>query len=346
MSKEEALVSRELNQAFIELIGTAASPDFAPRALESQPLAIFLSSISVLIFATLAAAAGYSLGTAGRMVSIIQLVVLSLLFEALFISVLKSEGRPLTLVLSLVLAWSGGILLKHWDGRRRQLENQYYELKLRNRELMESRLALVKQDETERRLLAADLHDQVLNDLKALKSKIDRFADSKDPSLPDEIRTLLNQAMNEIRNIMDSLSPVVLEHFGLASAVEECLERGAARANFEIEFSQDVPSDELKSMPMVTQQLVYRLVQESITNICKHAQASSVGASLAKEGKDLVIRIYDDGKGMDMMKASDTSRGLRYMRLRAGLIGGNIAWQSPNPGNGKGTLVEIRCPLD
>lgn len=340
----ESRASNELVSAFTQLAGQAL-PVLPARSDLSSALTTTMLVTGLILFAFLATLAGYSLKKAGRIVSLLQLLLIGAILEAIVAHVLSHETRPITLFLATVFGLLSGIALKRFDDHRRAMENQYYELKLRNRELTESRLALVKQDETERRLLAADLHDQVLNDLKALKQKIDNYSDSRDEQLPEDIRKLLNQAMNEIRNVMDSLSPVVLEHFGLGSAVEECLEKGAARSGFNIEFTQEVTTDRLKQISMVEQQLLYRLVQESITNICKHAAASVVSATLLEERQDLVIRIADDGKGMDLSRSSDASRGLKYMRLRVGLIGGAIAWQSPDPKTGRGTVVEIRCPI-
>jgi signal transduction histidine kinase len=101
---------------------------------------------------------------------------------------------------------------------------------------------------------------------------------------------------------------------------------------------------DLTVLSMVEQSLLYRLVQESITNACKHAEASTVRTVVEMDGNHLVISVADDGKGIDKAKWRDDSRGVRYMRQRADLIGASIAWR---PGEGdKGTVVEIRMNLD
>jgi len=94
---------------------------------------------------------------------------------------------------------------------------------------------------------------------------------------------------------------------------------------------------------MVEQSLLYRLVQESITNICKHAGATVVRGTVEMEGEHLLIKVTDNGRGIDPAKLREDSRGVRYMRQRADLIGATIAWR---PGeDGKGTTVEIRIIL-
>jgi signal transduction histidine kinase len=291
-----------------------------------------------------AGTAGYALKGAVRVIVLFQICLLSIVLAGLICMFSPLGVKPAMLVLSIILGSMSGWILKMFEERRRRTEAQFIELKLREKELLDSRMTLVKQDETERRLLAADLHDQVLNDLKALKTKVDKFAKTGDNALTAEIFAGVDSSMVEIRNIMDALSPVVLEHFGLASAAEECLERGAERAGYQIDFDNKADSKVLKGLSQVEQQLIYRLIQESITNTCKHANAKRVSISLTNDDSQLVIRVRDDGKGIASEKLAD-SRGLRYMRLRAGLVGAAVSWLSPDPESGHGTLVEIRQPL-
>jgi signal transduction histidine kinase len=307
------------------------------------PSAFFMFSLSV-IAAFGAGTACYALKDVVRAFAAFQICLLAIVTAGLLHLFLPIAVKPAMLVLSVIFGTIFGWLLKMLEERRRKIEAQLVELKLREKELLESRMTLVKQDETERRLLAADLHDQVLNDLKALKTKIDKFGKTADSELPGQILSGVDSSMVEIRNIMDALSPVVLEHFGLASAAEECLERGGQRAGFMIDFDNQVDAKVLKGLSQVEQQLLYRLIQESITNTCKHSKAKRVSISIESEPAQLLIRIKDDGTGIAPSAMAD-SRGLRYMRLRAGLIGAAVAWLSPDPMSGKGTVVEIRHPL-
>lgn len=251
--------------------------------------------------------------------------------------------HPVGFMAALVIGLGAGVFWRVREAQRRQAEATYYELKLKNRELMETRLELLKQDEMERRILAADLHDQVLNDLKQVVQRFEKYVSEPDPENAEKIMILTRQVMLEIREVMDSLSPSVLEHLGLGAAIEDCLRRGADRSGFRTRFKSRVDNEELDCLSMVEKGLLYRLVQESITNICKHAGASTVRAVMELEEDELVIRVTDDGKGIDPAKARGDSRGLKYMRYRADLIGATISWK---PGeNGKGTTVEIRINL-
>lgn len=304
---------------------------------------IFMLAISALA-AMAGAISGYILKGPVRWIVLLLAALLLLVLTGIIAFFLPLSLRPAMLILSAFFGTMAGCLLKDKERRTLQTEAQLLELKLREKELLESRLALVKQDETERRLLAADLHDQVLNDLKALKTKIDKFGKTGDSQLPGEILTGVDSSMAEIRNIMDALSPVVLEQFGLASAAEECLERGAQRAGYAIEFENKTDKSTLEGLSQVEQQLLYRLIQESITNTCKHSKAKRVCMSIESEDRELIIRIKDDGTGIAAPSVAQ-SRGLRYMRLRAGLIGAAVVWRSPAPDMDSGTMVEIRHPL-
>lgn len=338
---DEPRLSLELATGLQQLFSfSGAAKGLVIADMASETLMFFLAALAAFGAGT----ASYALRDVVRAFVTFQIALLSTVAVGLLYLFLPIAVKPVMLTISVGLGATCGWLLKMLEERRRKTEAQLVELKLREKELLESRMTLVKQDETERRLLAADLHDQVLNDLKALKTKIDKFGKTGDSELPGQIFAGVDSSMVEIRNIMDALSPVVLEHFGLASAAEECLERGGQRAGFAIDFDNKADATVLKGLSQVEQQLLYRLIQESITNTCKHAQAKRVSISLENEPAQLLICIKDDGKGIAADRMAD-SRGLRYMRLRAGLIGAAVAWLSPDPKSGKGTVVEIRHPL-
>jgi signal transduction histidine kinase len=121
------------------------------------------------------------------------------------------------------------------------------------------------------------------------------------------------------------------------------LRRGAERGGFKARFKSKIKVGDLDHLSMVEQSLLYRLVQESITNICKHAQASEVRANIEISRGHLLIQVIDNGKGIEFGKLKEDSRGVRYMRQRGDLIGAKIIW-TPAEG-GRGTMVEIRMDL-
>lgn len=296
-----------------------------------------------LLFASASTWAGFKLAPFARIIVGIQLFVMSLFYQWALWQWMALAGHPVGYSAAILIGCLAGGALRQLELARRESESRYYELKIRNKELQETRLSLVKQDEVERRMLAADLHDQVLNDMKQLVQRFEDYVANADQEALTKCRDLSGKVMHEIREVMDSLCPSVLEHLGLVAAIEDAVRKGGERSGFKVRFRGKIDSDELRGLSIVEQSLVYRLVQESITNICKHANASTVRATVDKVDECLLITINDDGKGLDPAKQRNDSRGLKYMRLRADLIGATIAWKQGE--NDKGTKVEIRLDL-
>lgn len=285
----------------------------------------------------------YRFGKTARLIVTMQLLLLTLILQAVVWSFVHIPGHPVSLTVALLCGAVFGHLFKKYERRELRFEAQFHEISARNRELLEARLQLVKQDEIDRRILAADLHDQVLNDLKQVRQVLHDSKERLGDDSHNKIDNLMSKAMTGIREVMDSLAPSDLEHLGLIGAMEEALEKGESRAGYRSRFRSSVEDDELEILNMVEQTLLYRLVQESVTNICKHAKAEIVKGEVSKTGDMLVVRITDNGKGIDWDNFSQESRGLRYMRQRADLIGATIAWM---PGEkGVGTTVEIKLNL-
>jgi signal transduction histidine kinase len=282
---------------------------------------------------------GFLLNPAGKIVLTVQLTFFSLIFQWLTWRLFGAPGAPLSYFVCILSALALGSLRKHMDRTAARSEAQKVELQLRNQEILDSRILLVKQDEMERRLLAADLHDQVLNDLKNVLRSIQANEEAPNSVSTREICESINEVMQEVRLIMDNLCPYSLEHFGLGAALEEVLEKSAKKGGFKVRFKQSCGKELLASLSQVDQQLIYRLVQESLTNIVKHAQAKVVRVEVEQDHDQIVFRIRDDGQGFDLTRVGGASRGLTYMQLRAALIGGSVSWQSEI---GKGTTAEIR----
>lgn len=315
-----------------------ASKSAAGPAILNMTLLIQTSLLCT--FAVPAVWSGYKLSGAGKLVVSFQIFILGMIAEVAVWKYLNVSGMPLTLALLIAGALFVGRLVRKNHDERVLFDSKTIELELRNRELTESRLAMVKQDESERRLLAADLHDQVLNDLRIVFQKFENYATLPTIEGRDEISVLMKQSMTDVREIMDDLCPTMLSEFGLPAAVEDRLDKAADAAGFSVRFTNTVKAEVIDLLSVVEQQLIYRLVQESITNVRKHAEATILRVDMSIEEDQMVIRVVDNGKGINPFKASESSRGLVYMRLRAALIGAKIFWQTA-PG-GSGTTVEIR----
>lgn len=282
------------------------------------------------------------------LVVFIQLLGVSLLLDWVAWKYLHISLAPVTFVVSIILGLAGGFAIRRWDDENVRMHSRFYQLKVRNNELRDVRLQMVRQDEVERRMLAADLHDQVLNDMKRLRKKFEAYAKDRTDEQKAEIDQILATTMVEIREVMDSLCPSALEHLGLTAALEDCARKAGEKGGFKARCKSKVEDADVEKLSLVEQSLLYRLVQEALTNVIKHAEAKTVRINTEKDGESLLVTVSDDGKGLPEGKVNEESRGLRYMRQRADLIGATISFRAgdvvANPGN-PGTVVEIRIDL-
>lgn len=221
-----------------------------------------------------------------------------------------------------------------------------------HQELLEGIMQIITLAEGERKLLAADLHDQTLTDLRELSRLARRLYEKSDERLPDDVREGLGQittgleaAMDEVRRAMESLSPSALDTLGLLPAIEGRLARAPARAArpFGTRFICRVVEEEI-TLTDIERLLVYRIVQEALNNISKHSEAQLCELVVTREGRELLIRVTDDGRGMSGTIDEGASRGLTNMRYRARLIGASVTWAEG--AQGRGTTVELRVPLN
>lgn len=207
---------------------------------------------------------------------------------------------------------------------------------------------LINVSEMEKARLARELHDEmganlssISMDLSAVAARLCGCA----PELAGQLRrakaTLL-ETVELKRRIVEDLRPSLLDNLGLSAALRSyCAEFGRiGRLACEIEIEID---DIDRADPTLTI-AVFRIVQESLTNILKYARAGRVGVSLGRVGHDLSLRIVDDGVGIaGAALATPMSHGLLGMRERARLLGGTLTIGRGR--DGRGTCVEARIPL-
>lgn len=317
----------------LKLSNQAPSITKVPELL-TIALLMLLSTVSLLAWSRLE-------GTPRKIVTL-QLVALILIVQMIGLAINLPINNILALSVGVVSGIIFGLAVKTVRSSKLTAEAGAHEVEGLRRELLESKLQMIKEDEVERRVLAGDLHDQVLNDLKVVKNKIAE-AENLDPDTRSEIDKLIVEAMHQIREVMDSLSPAVLEHLGFAAAVEDCIRVGCERAALKARFKSEVDEAALKFLSPTEQTLIYRLVQETVTNIRKHAQAKTVRGRITIDSGNLLVEVSDDGVGFNAGEKPEDSRGLRYMRQRASIIGAKVDW---TPGeNGRGTHVAIKMPI-
>jgi signal transduction histidine kinase len=209
------------------------------------------------------------------------------------------------------------------------------EAEARMREL--SRRLLVVQEE-ERRALARELHDEVGQQLGAIKLNLKALAaTARDPTRIEDGLAIVDATIAHIRDRALELRPALLDDLGLAAALEWLCRQQAQRSGTSIQFQ----ASPLPALPAELATALYRIAQEGITNALKHASASAIGVSLRTDGNRLDVEVADNGKGFDPATAA-AGIGLPGMRERASSLGGALGIDSKP---GLGTKLFARFPL-
>ena len=191
--------------------------------------------------------------------------------------------------------------------------------------------------ENERKRIAAELHDEVGQSMTGVLLILDRVAGE----VPADRRELFAEAqeatrrsVEEVRRIAQELRPELLEHLGLVSALKSLATRVSEHAGLQLEWSF------ARGLPPLSPDVelaVFRVAQESLTNIARHADAGHVWLSLQPGHESVVLRVVDDGRGMN---GSADGGGVRGMRERAVLVGAALAIKPARTGG-----VEVRLEV-
>jgi signal transduction histidine kinase len=192
----------------------------------------------------------------------------------------------------------------------------------------------------ERQRLARELHDSVSQALYgiALGARTARTLLDRDPSAAvepvDYILSLAEAGLAEMRALIFELRPESLENEGLNAAIRKHVEAVQARHGIHVDF---LPCEE-PDLPLAVKEAVYRIAQESLTNVVKHSQATQVRVRLASTGAGLQLEVADNGTGFDASSDFPGHLGLRSMRERAERSGGRLEISSEA---GVGTRVIV-----
>jgi len=207
------------------------------------------------------------------------------------------------------------------------------------RQLLERVIAT---QEDERKRIARELHDSTSQNLTSLMVGIKTMsATCKDPvmqSEADKLRNVAAQTLDEIHNISMRLRPRVLDDIGLSAALEKLVSEWQARYKTPIDLLLQCGP---QRMPAEIETAIYRIVQEALTNIARHASARAVSVLVEERNGHLLTVVEDDGRGFDSAgKTGDGHLGLVGMRERAELLDGRLTIES-SPESGTSIYVEI-----
>jgi two-component system sensor histidine kinase UhpB len=196
----------------------------------------------------------------------------------------------------------------------------------------------LRAQEAERLRIARGLHDEVGQVLTGVLLQLDSLAVDENRRQIEETKHAVRQTLEEVRRIAQELRPEMLEHLGLVSALTELTRKFAEQSGIDLSrgFAGQLPplSDEAEIA-------IYRVAQESLTNVARHAQASHVEVTLEPGPHSVVLRVVDDGRGLPGVETSANGHGgLRGMRERALLVSGALAIKRSDTGG-----VEVRLEV-
>lgn len=199
--------------------------------------------------------------------------------------------------------------------------------------------------DAERRRWARELHDETLQGLGGLRVLLSSARRGDDLELAKsamgEAIEHIEQEIANLRSIITELRPAALDELGLRTAIEALLDRHREQSGFEVEGELELPgvSKEGARLSEDLETTVYRLVQEALTNVAKHARASRVRVTVVESDGELRVEVQDDGTGFDPELSSD-GFGLAGMRERVALAGGTLSVDS----GAQGTIIEVCLP--
>ena len=222
-----------------------------------------------------------------------------------------------------------------------QLEEQ--SIKLEEERILRIK-SLFDGQEIERQRLSRELHDSLGQSILALKMKFERIRETSDEKkliIISETEELFFKIMTEIRNISNDLMPAVLTEFGLLMAIKKIVREFSANTNIEIEFNSNI-TNEIFDKKIETH--IYRIVQEALSNIQKHSQASKVKLLINKLNNNIELFINDNGKGFILNKnVQIKGNGISNIKERINLLGGKVDYVS---NINKGTSIKCIIPIN
>jgi signal transduction histidine kinase len=202
---------------------------------------------------------------------------------------------------------------------------------------------VVAAQELERRRLARELHDETGQSLTSILlglRSLEEFVDSDDErAAVADIRRLAVETLQDVRRLAVELRPKALDDFGLEAALERLTDNFREQTGLTVDFVAGLGDEQL---PAEVATALYRIVQEGLTNVVKHAHAQTVSILLTRKNGHVALVIEDDGGGFDPEGPAD-GFGIQGMRERVDLLGGSLQVES-RTGAGTTLAVEVAAP--
>lgn len=227
-------------------------------------------------------------------------------------------------------------------GDRRRAE---FELRESHRQLRELASSLQAVREEERTSIARELHDELGQQLLRLRMDLS-WLSGRIKELPpavrekvDDMKQFIAGTVDTLRRVTTRLRPPLLDELGLAEAARWQFDDFARRTGIIVESNIDIADETLDERTSIN---IFRILQESLTNVARHSRANKVEVSLNKSGTTLVLEIRDNGRGSELGRRQEMGHGLVGIRERTLLLGGTMEIDA-TPGSG--FFLKIRIPL-
>jgi two-component system sensor histidine kinase UhpB len=205
---------------------------------------------------------------------------------------------------------------------------------------------LVQAEEAERKRIARELHDRVGQALSALNINLDIVlrSDALAPAARQRLAdsaNLVESTLHSMEGVMAELRPPLLDEYGLGAALAWHAEEFARRTGIKVSVD-DEAAEAVRSLRLEAALALYRIAQEALNNVLKHARAAAVRIEVTLDGNDVVLSVQDDGAGFDFAHVPRGRLGMTTMRERAEAAGGRVQVDSAP---GRGTRVVATVPI-
>jgi signal transduction histidine kinase len=235
------------------------------------------------------------------------------------------------------------LALGHQVGTALENADLYSRLQSRTNELARLSSRMVQQHEDERRRLSRELHDETAQVFSAVKMELGLLRQklhADEAARLDQVLGLIDTGIRSIRNVTNDLRPSLLDDLGLLPALRSLVAEFAERSG--IATTLEEPS----MLPMLSPEAelaLFRCLQEALTNVLRHAHATSVNVAILDAGTGIILRVSDNGQGLPPELERNGHMGLAGMRERIGSVGGTLQLRSPGDAV-NGTTLEVLVP--
>lgn len=245
----------------------------------------------------------------------------------------KSKQIWLLISITIILLLAGAFLFY-----RSKQKQQSRLSKIRIEEQQKGLAAVIQVQEDERKRIAKDLHDGIVQQLGGLKLGLQKIFTNQETEETNKIVKILDESAEELRELSHKMMPRALGELGLIPALKDMLDNSLGNTNIEFQFEHFGITERFKENLEIA---IYRIAQELVNNVIKHSKANKVNVQLFKTGGDVLLIVEDDGKGINSLEQKD-GIGLMNINSRLDTINGKVNFE---PSHESGTLATVKIPI-